>query len=255
MTSKSLKPLMYSRRWLLQEWLSVLALLLWAVLFLSYWLGDRLALLIHPNYFPLAIAAGFLLLICGLWQTVRLWRRQVVPVQHVSLLPPLFTTSVLLGAAVIGLLITPQPFNSQTAEHRGLNEGLTVTRNRPESFRASQRPEDRSLIDWIRTLDVYPEPDAYNDLPANIEGFAVHSSNLPPNYFTLTRFVLTCCAADAYPVGLPVKIDGDRSAYTKDKWFRVQGRMMTETLAGRRQMVLRAETITPIDTPSNPFAY
>lgn len=166
-----------------------------------------------------------------------------------------WTLSILIVAAVVGLVITPRPFNSATAIHRGLEDGLTVTRNSPVAFRLNQRPEERTLIDWIRTLDVYPEPDAYRGLPARVEGFAVHSPQLPETYLTLTRFVITCCAADAYPVGLPVKLGRSRQAYPQDQWFRVEGRMTTETLNDRRQLVLVAETITPIPEPENPFMY
>ncbi|WP_448527744.1 TIGR03943 family putative permease subunit [Parathermosynechococcus lividus] len=253
--SSRAQRLIARRRWLMQEWLTVLAIFLWAMVFLSYWLQGRLGLLIHPNYFALAIAAGFLLLAVSGWQSWRLWRGATAPMQHVTLLPPAWTLAILIVAAVISLLITPRPFNSDTAIHRGLDEGLTVTRNSPATFRLNQRPEDRTLIDWVRTLDVYPEPDAYAGLPAKIDGFAVHSRQLPDNYLTLTRFVITCCAADAYPVGLPVKLPQPRQAYPQDQWFRVEGQMATETLGERRQLVLVATTITPIPEPDNPFMY
>lgn len=243
------------RRRLQQEGWTVVSLLLWGILFLQYWLQGRLGLLIHPNYFGLAIATGFLLVAVSGWQGWRLWRGQGTLVQHVALLPARWALSILIFAAVVGLVIPPRPFKSATAIHRGLEDGLTVTRNSPVAFRLNQRPEERSLIDWIRTLDVYPEPDAYRGLPARIEGFAVHSPQLPETYLTLTRFVITCCAADAYPVGLPVKLGRSRQAYPQDHWFRVEGRMATETLNDRRQLVLVAETITPIPEPENPFMY
>lgn len=254
-SSSRAQRLVARRRWLVQEWLTVLALFLWAVVLLSYWLQGRLGLLIHPNYFALVIAAGFLLLGMSGWQSWRLGRGQVVPMQHIALLPPSWAIAILIVAAVMGLLIPPRPFSSDTAVRRGLEEGLAVTRNRPATFRLSQRPEERTLIDWVRTLDVYPEPDAYAGLPARIDGFAVHSRQLPDNYLTLTRFVITCCAADAYPVGLPVKLPQSRQAYPQDQWFRVEGKMATETLGGRRQLVLVATTITPIPEPDNPFMY
>ncbi|AHB87450.1 protein of unknown function DUF1980 [Thermosynechococcus sp. NK55a] len=254
-SSLPLQRMMMRSRWLQQEWWTVVALLLWGILFLQYGLQEQLGLLIHPNYFGLAIASGFLLVAVSGWQGWRLWRGRVTPGQHAALLPARWTLTILIFAAVAGLVITPRPFNSATAIHRGLEDGLTVTRNRPVAFRLNQRPQERTLIDWIRTLDVYPEPDAYSGLPARIEGFAVHSPQLPQTYLTLSRFVITCCAADAYPVGLPVKLGRSRQAYPQDQWFRVEGRMTTETLNNRRQLVLVAETITPIPEPENPFMY
>jgi uncharacterized repeat protein (TIGR03943 family) len=130
-----------------------------------------------------------------------------------------------------------------------------VTRVRPQSFRVNRSPETRSLIDWVRTLDVYPEPDAYAGQKASVDGFVVYTANLPENYVTLTRFVITCCAADVYPVGLPVKLPQSRTAFPADRWFQIKGKMITETLDGKRQAVLLAHGITPIPEPQNPYSY
>jgi uncharacterized repeat protein (TIGR03943 family) len=238
------------------EWLDVLAFGSWGVLMLRYWLTGRLGLLIHPNYFWLAIAAGFALLIIAFFQG---WKILVTPplpsVRHITLFPPGWMSGVLLVAAIAGLLITPRPFTSDTALQRGLADSLTVTRARPQSFRATLRPENRSLVDWVRTLDVYPEPDAYTGQKVKVQGFVVYSPNLSDQYLTLTRFVITCCAADAYPIGLPVKLSHSRQTYPPDRWFQVQGKMITETLAGKRQLVIAATSLEPIPEPANPFAY
>jgi uncharacterized repeat protein (TIGR03943 family) len=71
----------------------------------------------------------------------------------------------------------------------------------------------------------------------------------------LSRFVLTCCAADAYPVGLPVKLKQDRQAYKPDTWLEVEGRMITETLNGKRQLTVEATSLKPIPEPKNPYDY
>ncbi|AFY62495.1 TIGR03943 family protein [Synechococcus sp. PCC 6312] len=243
-----------SKQWYRQEWVTVLALGLWGILFLVFWLWGRLGLLIHPNYFPLAIISGFILLGIAIAQARRLAKKQVMPLQHLSLLPPSWMSWLLVVTALIGLFITPRPFNSDTAVHRGLGDGLTVTRNKPQAFRANTPPEQRTLVDWVRTLDIYPEPDAYGGLPVDVEGFAVHPASFPDDTLTLARFVITCCAADAYPVGLAVKLPQPRAQYPADQWYRVKGRMITATLDGQRQLTIQAREIIPIPQPDNPFA-
>ncbi|NJO66452.1 MAG: TIGR03943 family protein, partial [Leptolyngbyaceae cyanobacterium RM1_405_57] len=69
------------------------------------------------------------------------------------------------------------------------------------------------------------------------------------------RFVITCCAADTYPVGLPVKIEGSRSTYPPDTWLRVKGSMITETLDGQRQLTIQASQLEEIEEPENPYEY
>lgn len=240
-------------------WIDVLAIASWGILFLNYWITDKLYLLIHPNYMWLTVAAGFVLLFLAGWRARAIVRsrrsRNASDLSHITLLPTGWSSSLLLATAIFGLLVSPRPFTSQTAIHRGVKEGPTLTRVKPQAFRGSANTEDKSIIDWVRTLTVYPEPDAYTGQKAKVQGFVIHPSNLPDQYILISRFILTCCAADAYPVSLPVKLTGSRSAYKPDVWLEVEGQMRTETLADKRQLVLQATALKPIEEPKNPYDY
>lgn len=251
----------------LQALLDLAATLAWGVLLLKYWLTGKMNVLLHPDYIWLAYCAGFFLVGLTLFkfgQLAKLLQARLskdkpplpAAMQHLSLVPPGWSSALLLAVALFGLQFTPQPFSSQMALDRGVTETLSMTRSKPQAFRAGAKPESRTLIDWIRTLNVYPEPDAYTGQKVNVEGFVIHLPNIPDNYLGIARFVITCCAADAYPVGLPVKLpQGDRSAYQPDKWYRVEGEMMTETLDNKRQLVIKAQTLTEIPTPANPYEF
>ena len=175
--------------------------------------------------------------------------------QHITVFPPGWGTALLLTAAIFGLVITPRYFNSQTAIERGVTDNLLMTRSQPQEFKSAKRPEERTLIDWVRTLNAYPEPDAYSGQKAKVQGFVVHSDKLPEQYILLSRFVLTCCAADAYPIGLPVNLSTNRNDYKPDTWLEVEGEMITENLAGKRQLTIQANSIKPIPEPKNPYDY
>ena len=238
----------------LNQWLTVLAIGAWGILLLKYWVLEKLGLLIHPNYFGIVIMAGVFMAGLAIAQGLTLWKNPGGPkLQHFSLIPPIWLTGILLGAALVGILGNPRPFTSQTALQRGLQDA-SLTR-RTQSFRTQTNPEKRSLLDWVTTLDAYPEPDAYTNQKVNVEGFVVHTDNLPDDYLTLTRFVITCCATDVYPVGFPVKLEQSRTAYPEDQWFRIQGDMQTEILNDRRQLVIQAKTLETIPEPKNPYDY
>ncbi len=255
--------------------LDALAILAWGALLFRYSVSGQLKLLIHPNYFWLVFLTSVILLVLGgfkIWQWGKDWRNQGTEtavretVQHITLLPPGWATGLLLMTAIAGFLITPTVLSSQVALQRGISASLPVTSLQPQAFRATIKPENRTLIDWIRTLNAYPEPDAYAGQKANVTGFVVHVNSLPDNYILLGRFIITCCAVDAYPVGLPVKLDRDRSAYPPDSWLQITGEMLTETLplerqtlqetaTDQRQLVLAAQSIKVIPTPADPYAY
>jgi uncharacterized repeat protein (TIGR03943 family) len=162
---------------------------------------------------------------------------------------------LLLATAILGLVFNPRVFASQTAIQRGVTDSLTLTRSQPQAFHSSRRPEERSLIDWVRTLNVYPEPDAYTGQKAKVQGFVIHLPELSKEYLLLSRFVITCCAADAYPVGLPVKLPPGQQNYPPDIWLEVEGQMQTEDLGGKRQLTIQANSIQKIPEPKDPYAY
>jgi uncharacterized repeat protein (TIGR03943 family) len=250
------------REWV-QPLLDGLAIAAWGILLLRYWLTGTINVLLHPDYVWLAYSAGFFLIglaIIKLWQLLRLLRRQrrsrpAAP-PHFSLFPPVWSSGLLLAVALFGMSFTPRPFASDVALNRGVTDSLVLTRSQPQSFRTTTSPDQRSLVEWIRTLNVYPEPDAYTGQPVNVDGFVIHSEEIPETYLVIARFVITCCAADVYPVGLPVKLpSGDRSAYPPDRWFQVTGTMATETLQAKRQLVIQAESLQEIPEPETPYDY
>lgn len=269
------------------EWLEGIAISTWGILLLKYWLTGELYILIHPNYFALSVTGGFALLGLGIWQ---LWQSfcqyknhvkfskspdklsnqlsnqlpnqssQQLFVnpksQHTTLFPPNLSSILLLVTALIGLLTTPQVFASETALQKGLTESLPVTRLQTQNFRTATKPEKRSLVEWVRTLNAYPEPDAYNNQSVKVTGFVLHPPGLTDQYFWIARFILTCCAADAYPIGLPVKLaTGNSSQYPRDTWIELTGNMITEELNGKRQLTILAKEIKPIPKPKNPYEY
>ena len=161
---RKLKPLLSG--------LDVLALLTWGVLLFKYWVSGQLKLLIHPNYFWLVLVTSIILLILAgvkAWQWVKELRKKPVEqrltVQHITLFPPGWGSSILIITAIAGLAIPPIIFDSQMALQRGISDSLPVTQTQTQEFRASVKPEERSLIEWIRTLNAYPEPDLWCILP------------------------------------------------------------------------------------------
>ncbi|KAB8334953.1 TIGR03943 family protein [Scytonema tolypothrichoides VB-61278] len=256
----------------LLPWLDVLAIAAWGILILKYWVTNKLNLLIHPDYFWLAIVGAIGLITIAFFKTQQLLQRgrQITPnVQHLTLFPPGWSSALVLTAAILGLIITPQVFASQTALQRGVTDLMGATRAKPQTtpdqlqgkrpqpqpFRASSPLEERTLVGWVRTLNVYPEPDAYTGQKVKVQGFVIHPPDLGKEHLLLARFVITCCAADAYPVGLPVKLKESRDNYPADTWLEVEGQMVTENLANKRQLTIDATSLKKIPQPKDPYTY
>ncbi|MDR9403511.1 MAG: TIGR03943 family protein [Halothece sp. Uz-M2-17] len=249
--------------------LDALTFLAWGILLFKYWLTGEIRLLIHPNYIGLVVTTGGILLVLGLLKLFQLYRqqkrknRQEKVMQHVTLFPVGWSSFFLLGTALLGLVIPPTILGSDIALQRGIRETLPLTENQPQTFRVNVNAEDRSLIDWIKTINAYPEPDAYQGEKVKVRGFVIEKDQLPNQYFLLAQFIITCCAIDAYPVALAVKLPHSDQHYTNDTWLEIEGEMISERLAfatandlesqEKRQVVILAESITEIPTPRNPY--
>lgn len=244
--------------------IDLLMMVLWGAMLLRFWFTGKLALLLHPDYMWLSHSAAVVLLVLGAVRAGQIWRQlqarprasQLPPVEaHISLLPRQISGGLLLFVAVFGLIYTPHPFTSDTALQRGVTDTLSMTRAHPQRFTLSGAPEDRTIIDWVRTLHVYPEPDAYTGQKARVIGFVIHPPDWPANYIMISRFVLTCCAADAYPVGLPVLLAEGQSRPKVDTWLEVTGEMATNTLSNKRQLVIVPSQLKEVPQPKNPYEY
>lgn len=264
---KKLSPLSYHSRFVPS--LDAITFLSWGALLFKYWLSGEIQLLIHPNYVGLVLATAGILSVLGILKLFQVYHQQKIQqpqetvVQHITLFPVGWSTFFLLGTAILGLLIPPNVLGSDIALQRGIRETLPLTQTDPQAFQVTVQPEERSLIDWIKTINTYPEPDAYQGEQVKVRGFVIQKERLPDDYFLLAQFIITCCAIDAYPVALPVQLADSQQRYSPDTWLEIEGTMITANLVSiitddqthqsKRQVVIRAERVMEIPTPRNPY--
>ena len=104
---------------------------------------------------------------------------------------------------------------------------------------------DRALWDDAQSVE---------DQPVRLTGLVVHDDDAPDG-FLLTRFVVSCCAADAIPVQIGV-VGGGRPV--QDSWVEVEGTLVPPPPIDRDAtelplLELEATSLRPIDEPSNPY--
>ena len=99
------------------------------------------------------------------------------------------------------------------------------------------------------------EPYTLAGVPIRMVGFVTPEHGGHDGYL-LTRFVISCCAADA--TALRVAIRGDRVGRAPDTWLEVEGRWQQRTSDDPNQpaadtAVLLAQSVRTIKQPSEPY--
>jgi uncharacterized repeat protein (TIGR03943 family) len=87
-------------------------------------------------------------------------------------------------------------------------------------------------------------------LDAELVGFVTHPDDATGGDFGLTRFYISCCAADAVPYTVVVRPSAGET-FPDDTWLKVEGTLIR---AGD-SFVLEPTDIEPVEEPSAPYLY
>jgi uncharacterized repeat protein (TIGR03943 family) len=107
-------------------------------------------------------------------------------------------------------------------------------------------PSDVNLLD-IRISELDPlfaiVAHVHRGARVGLLGIVTHTD---PGYFSLTRFYITCCIADAQP--LTIEVDSNRRV-TKNEWVFVTGKLQRPG----KHYTLAADAVVARHTPSDPY--
>jgi uncharacterized repeat protein (TIGR03943 family) len=118
---------------------------------------------------------------------------------------------------------------------------------------ASVRTVEGSL-DFLDVAAAQSYPEAARALarragePIVLEGIVTAADDLGPDELMLTRFIVTCCTADATIAQARV-VGVTPGAFAPDRWIRVRGRVFPIG----REVLVAAETAEAIPTPDRPY--
>lgn len=171
--------------------------------------------------------------------------------------PRVWTYGLLTVPLVLAVLFPPRSLAAFSANQRGPQlGGLSSLHSGATVKHVSLSVDTRlfTLQDWIGALSADPNPRDYLRKPIIISGLVVHSSSsVPPGYVMVLRYLVTCCIADARPVGLVVR-DTTGGRIKDNQWVTVSGVMGETTYQGQQLAIVIPSKITPTKSES-PYIY
>ena len=126
----------------------------------------------------------------------------------------------------------------------GVDQASTFTRH----------PLDRNILDWLREFGRASTPAALNGQPVDVIGFVYRQPDFADNEFMASRFTMSCCVADAYPIGMPVRFDSAQD-FPTGAWVRVQGKLKASDFGDDFVPVVQASRIEIAAEPDQPYLY
>lgn len=162
---------------------------------------------------------------------------------------------VIAVPVILGLLVPPQPLGAAAVGNREVQVGNLSSIAPPRSDeRMGLIAGERNILDWLTNFQRNPDDTIFNDAEANVTGFLYRDERFAANEFMLARFVVSCCVADASPIGLIVHSD-EAAGFADDQWLQVRGHFLVGKFINAEMPILIADVISPIEQPKQPYLY
>jgi uncharacterized repeat protein (TIGR03943 family) len=155
---------------------------------------------------------------------------------------------------ILGLVVPPRPLGAAALDNREVV--LSVENSAlPSSVQsAAKAAGERNLLDWWRSFQAAGDYGTFTNQEAKFIGFVYKDPRYGEGHFLATRFIVSCCVADAAVVGLVVRWP-DAATLEDDQWVEVSGKFAPSTLESWKPPLLVAETVKVVDTPAQPYLY
>jgi uncharacterized repeat protein (TIGR03943 family) len=154
---------------------------------------------------------------------------------------------------VLGTLVPSRPLGVEA-----INGDLRITSAvAARGSLVTKDPLQRDVLDWSRLFTAAQFPTEFNGQEARVIGFVYRQPNFPADTFMVARFTVSCCVADALPIGLPVYLSADAEAepLPDGAWIEVAGTFEAGTFVDQSVPILQATQVAMIDQPEHPYIY
>jgi uncharacterized repeat protein (TIGR03943 family) len=230
----------------------------------TIWLAatGTLTLYVHPRYTLLTVIMAVLtLLLLVLLAAVR-----VSPAAHehsdhdhgtrVSAFGRLLVWSkaaVLICTALALLVLPPATLSSSARQNRELVTSGQALDSAKVAALVGADPATFSVKDWAALLS-QGGPEAVLGKQVNLSGYVLDRGE--EDVFFIARLVVSCCAVDAQPIGVPVYRPGWRAEVEPGAWITIQGAFVNNPSRDSQESVaIGVGSLANIDEPDQPYVF
>jgi uncharacterized repeat protein (TIGR03943 family) len=155
-----------------------------------------------------------------------------------------------LICAALALLVIPPATLSSTARQ---NRELVTSGQALDSTKVAVVGADPtfSVSDWAALLS-QGGTEAVLGKPVDLSGYVLDRGK--EDMFFIARLVVSCCAVDAQPIGVPVYRPGWRDEIEPGAWIRIEGAFVNNPSRDSQEEVAIGVGSSPPRSPTSPFS-
>jgi putative membrane protein len=174
--------------------------------------------------------------------------------EHQSVSP--FNLFIMLIPLLIGILIPARPLGSSSISAKGFTTSSALISSQSASRQFETESEQRDILDWVNLFDIEDDLKPLMGQKASVIGFVYHDSRLAAGQFFVSRIVISCCAADGFPVVMIVDWP-DAASLKADTWVRVSGPVDQTQFDIHSQAIplIHAKSVEVVPQPAQPYLF
>ena len=230
----------------------------------TLWLAatGRLTLYVHPRYTLLTVIMALLtLLVLVLMAAVGgssaadedRDHDHVIRVSAFGRLLIWSRGAVLVCAALALLVIPPATLSSTARQNRELVTSGQALDSTKVAAPVGADPATFSVKDWAALLS-QGSPEAVLGKPVDVSGYVLDRGK--EDVFFVARLVVSCCAVDAQPIGVPVYRPGWRDEIEPGAWIRIEGAFVKNPSRDSQEGVaIGVGSLANIEEPDQPYVF
>jgi len=161
---------------------------------------------------------------------------------------------VMLIPLLIGVLIPPRPLDSSAFTSKGLNTNAPLVSAESSAQLFETESEERNILDWLKLFNYNSDVAQFSGQQASVIGFVYFDEALGENQFYVSRFVVSCCAADGFAIAMPVQWN-DLTSLEQDSWVQVKGTIEAIVIDDRNVPLIVAESVQSVPVPERPYLF
>ena len=275
------------------RYLTSAVLAVWGAVLLSIYFTGRIGAYLHPTFRPFALAAGFTLAAFAVLMLVAPATGVVHGGAPRSTVRSLLASLLLVGPLLLAFYNSADSMDATAISNRNYVQDIAQIPGAQPTVAAPSTPVETALPgedQKNQPKNTQPSPAAQEDqyaLPKNKEGqvqaqvvdflYAVQlpeirsqlegkqvavlgqllpakKNNPKGDRFVIIRMIMSCCAADAQPIAIPVSFQ-QKPEITEMTWVKVVGTAAFPVVGGKKTPLIENALFEKIDPPAEPYLY